>query len=130
MNKVQFIGRITKDLELTTTNSGLSVVKFNLAVNRKFKGEDGNYVTDFFNIVAWRGLADNIYKYCHKGSKVYVEGELQTRSYDAQDGSKRYITEVIINDCEFLDSKNTGTSTEQTTGADVLQPINDDSLPF
>ena len=130
MNKVQFIGRITKDLELTTTNSGLSVVKFNLAVNRKFKGENGNYVTDFFNIVAWRGLADNIYKYCHKGSKVYVEGELQTRSYDAQDGSKRYVTEVIINDCEFLDSKNTGTATEQTTGADVLQPINDDSLPF
>ena len=123
MNRVEIIGRLTKDIELTTTNSGVSVAKFSIAVNRKFKNEDGEYVADFFNGVAWRGLAENMAKYCKKGSKVFIAGELQSRNYDDNEGKKRYVTEIITNECEFLDSKNT------REGKAELQPI-EDELPF
>ena len=126
MNRFECIGRLTKDVELNTTNNGVNVAKFTLAVNRKFKDSDGNYVADFFNIVAWRGLGENIHKYCKKGSKVYLAGELQTRSYDAEDGTKRYITEIIANDCEFLDNKSNDTTNDQPK----MTPIPDDGLPF
>lgn len=101
MNRVHFIGRLTKDVELMTTNSGVYVTRFTLAVNRARK-VDGETVADFFNIVAWRGLAENIARYCEKGSKISVTGELQNRSYEASDGSTRYITELIASECEFL----------------------------
>lgn len=128
MNRVEFIGRITKDIDLTTTNSGISVAKFSLAVDRKFKNEAGEKVTDFFNVVAWRGLAENIAKYCHKGSKIFLSGELQNRSWEADDGTKRYATEIIANECEFLDNKNN----DETNNIE-LKPISesdDSKLPF
>lgn len=74
MNRFECIGRLTKDVELNTTNSGVSVAKFSIAVNRKFKDENGESVADFFNVVAWRGLGENIHKYCKKGSKVFIAG--------------------------------------------------------
>lgn len=127
MNRFECIGRLTRDPELTTTNSGIAVLRFGLAVNRKFKDENGENITDFFNIVAWRGLAENINKYCKKGSKVFIAGELQNRSWEKDDGTKAFITEVIANECEFLDNKGSENSTKSEQPK--LEPI-DDALPF
>lgn len=125
MNRFECIGRLTKDPELTTTTNGVSFAKFSIAVDRKFKKEDGTHDTDFFNCVAWRGIGEIINKYCKKGSKIFISGELQNRSYDAQDGTKRYVTEVVVSDCEFLETKSTE---EQKT---ELTPVEDtDNLPF
>lgn len=101
MNTVILIGNLVKDPEMKTTDSGISVCKFTLAVNRPYKKE-GETEADFFNIVAWRGVADNVGKYLKKGNKAGVLGRLQTRFYDADDGTKRYITEVIADSVEFL----------------------------
>ena len=128
MQKWIGIGRITKAPELTTTNNGISVCKFTLAVQRKFAKQDGEKVSDFFNIVAWRGLGENIAKYCKKGSKIFIAGELQNRSYDASDGSKRYITEIIANECEFIETKRNDNNIEETTTEYI--PVSDDELPF
>lgn len=124
MNRVELIGRLTKDVELSTTTSGITVAKFGIAVNRRFKNENGESVADFFNVVAWRGLAENIHKFCKKGSKVFIAGELQNRSWDKDDGTKAYITEIIANECEFLDTK------QQDNNEHKPQPIDDDNLPF
>lgn len=129
MNRVEFIGRITKDIDLTTTNSGISVAKFSIAVDRRFKDQSGEKITDFFNCVAWRGLGENIAKYCKKGSKVFIAGELQNRSWEAEDGTKRYATDINVSECEFLDSKNTNND-EQSQPQANLEPINDNDLPF
>lgn len=102
MNKVVLIGRLTRDPELRTTPSGVSAVNFSIAVNRNFKNKDGVIETDFFNVTAWRRQAENISKYCMKGTQVCVEGRLQNRTYEAQDGTKRYVTDVIADNVEFL----------------------------
>ena len=124
MQKFMCIGRLTKDVELSTTTNGITVAKFGIAVNRRFKNENGETVTDFFNVVAWRGLAENIYKFCNKGSKVFIAGELQNRSWDKDDGTKAYTTELIASECEFLDTK------QQDNNEYKPQPIDDDNLPF
>lgn len=130
MNRVEIIGRLTKDVELNTTNSGISVAKLSVAVDRKYKDEEGNKITDFFNVVVWRGLAENIAKYCSKGSKVFIAGELQNRSWEKEDGTKAYITEIVTSECEFLDTKKTGESVEEVKAE--LTPVEDngDDLPF
>lgn len=123
MNNVTLIGRLTKDVETTQVN-GLLLAKFTLAVDRKFKDKDGNKITDFFNCNAWRGLAEIIDKYCRKGSKVYISGELQNRCWENEKGEKQYFTDIAVNDCEFLDSKPAEEKQVE------LSPIDDDSLPF
>ncbi len=105
MNKVILIGRLTKDPEMRTIPSGAVTTTFSLAVNRPFTNNQGERDTDFFNCIAWRKQAENISKYCQKGSQVAVEGRIQNRSYDAQDGSKRYITEIICDNVTFLGSR-------------------------
>ena len=105
MNKVVLVGRLTKDPELRSTNSGLPVSSFTVAVNRNFKNKEGVIEADFINISIFGKQADNVHKYCFKGSQVGIEGRIQTRSYDAEDGSKRYVTEVIADNVEFLGSK-------------------------
>lgn len=132
MNKVFLIGRLTKNVDLNTTQSGVSIAKFSIAVDRKFKSEDGEKVTDFFNCVAWRGLGENIAKYCKKGSKVFIGGELQNRSWEAEDGTKRYATDINASECEFLDTKQTAESgTENSSDAPAsLKPVDDTDLPF
>lgn len=135
MNKVILIGNLTKNPELTTTNSGINVCRFTLAVQRRFANEDGERDADFPNIVAWRGLADNCHKYLTKGSKCSVVGVLQTRSYDAQDGSKRYATEVVAEEVEFLNTKKTEESKEEPkkeakAEQTKFEPIEDDNCPF
>ncbi len=105
MNKVILIGRLTKDPELKTLASGIANVSFSIAVQRSFTNQNGEREADFINCVAWRRQAENISKYCVKGTQVAVEGRLQVRNYDAQDGTKKYITEVICDNVTFLGSK-------------------------
>lgn len=134
MNKVILVGNLTKDPELTTTTNGISVCRFSLAVSRRYVGASGERETDFINIVVWRGQAENCHKYLKKGSKCGVVGTLQTRSYDAQDGSKRYVTEVVADEVEFISTNRNqeGGAREDAPSEDVteLKPIDDDSLPF
>jgi len=134
MNKVILIGNLTKDPELSTTNSGINYCRFTLAVPKRFANA-GERDAEFINIVVWRVQADNCHKYLKKGSKACVIGSLQTRSYDAQDGSKRYVTEVVAEEVEFLSTKNSTdnigvNNTDTDSDTTELQPIEDDSLPF
>ena len=105
MNKVILIGRLTRDPELRYTSSNVATCTFSVAVDRPFANQNGEREADFFNIVTWRKQAENVAKYCNKGSQVAVEGRIQNRSYDAQDGSKRYITEIIADNVTFLGAK-------------------------
>ena len=104
MNKAILIGNLANDPESRTTASGVSVCQFRLAVQRRFANQQGVREADFFNIVAWRQTAELCARYLSKGRKVAVEGTIQNRSYDAQDGSKRYITEIVADQVEFLSS--------------------------
>ena len=117
MNKVILIGNLTKDPELTTTTSGISVCRFTVAVSRRFTNSEGERETDFINVVVWRNLADNCHKFLRKGSKAAVVGNIQTRSYDAQDGTKRYVTEVVAEEVEFVGAKTN--SEDGDVGADI-----------
>lgn len=143
MNKVILVGNLTRDPELITTTNGVSLCRFSLAVQRRFAGPDGEREADFINIVVWRGQADNCYKYLKKGSKCGVVGSLQTRSYDAQDGTKRYSTDVVADEVEFLSTKGSSNSEEISEPAETgskssgkndvvnkFEPIDDDNLPF
>ncbi len=129
MNKIILIGNLTKDPEITTTSNGVSVCKFTIAVQRKFANSEGGRDADFLNVVTWRGLAENCHKFLKKGSKVGVVGSVQVRNYDAQDGTKRYVTEVVAEEVEFL---STNRDQSEKSGEDIakLQPIDDDNLPF
>ena len=140
MNRVVLIGNLTKDPELTTTTSGVSICRFALAVSRRYTNSEGERETDFVNIVVWRNLAENCHKFLRKGSKAAIVGSLQTRSYDAQDGSKRYVTEVVAEEVEFVGAKMNaedgtgadegGNGADANGGATKLTPIQDDTLPF
>jgi single-strand DNA-binding protein len=130
MNKVFLIGNLTKDPELSTTSNSIKVCRFTLAVSRNYAGRDGKRETDFLPIVVWRQQADNCAKYLKKGSKAAVSGSIQTRSYDAQDGTRRYVTEVTADEVQFLSTKS---DMEATSGDDDvfdnLKSIDED-LPF
>lgn len=106
MNKVYLVGRLTREPELRTTSTGVSVASFTVAVTRRMSREREE--ADFINVVAWRGLGETCAKYLVKGQQVCVVGELRTRSYDARDGSKRYVTEVMADDVEFLAKPGSG----------------------
>ena len=139
MNKVILVGNLTKDPELVTTNNGISLCRFTLAVQRRFTTSDGEREADFINIVVWRAQAANCYKYLKKGSKAGVVGTLQTRAYDGNDGTRKYATEVVAEEVEFLASKGATNTEEAEAGSkstgksDVVnkfEPIDDDNLPF
>lgn len=102
MNKVILIGRLTRDPELRYTSSNIPSATFSLAVDRTFTNQSGEREADFINIVVWRKQAENVKNYLTKGSQVAIEGRIQTRSYDAQDGTKRYVTEVVADNVQFL----------------------------
>lgn len=103
MNKVILIGNLTRAPELRTTTSGVSVCNFTVAINRRFANAQGVKEADFISIVVWRQLAELCAKYLDKGRKCGIVGQLQTRTYEAPDGTKRYVTEVVADDVEFLD---------------------------
>ena len=111
MNKVILTGRITKDPEVRYTQTGVAVVSFTIAVNRQYRDANGNNQADFINCTAWRQTADFITRYIKKGYMLLVEGSIQTRSYQGQDGQTRYVTEVACESVENLqprDSQSTG----------------------
>lgn len=125
MNKCHIIGRMTKDPEVRYTQGGTAVATFTLAVDCRV-AKDKPKEADFIPCVVWGKMADGVVKnYCHKGKQVAVEGRIQVRSYDAKDGTKRYVTEVIVNDLELL-GKGDGSS-KQGGG---YQPLDDESIPF
>ncbi len=106
MNKVILIGRLARDPELRTTAGNLSVATFSLAVSRPYSPQNGGDAgADFISCVVWRRQAENLARYCHKGSQIAVEGRIQTRNYTAQDGTKRYVTEVLVDNLTFLGSR-------------------------
>ena len=133
MNKVVLIGNLTRDPELTTTNSGVSVCRFSLAVPRRFSNADNGPQADFFNIVVWRAQAENCHKFLKKGSKCCIIGKIQNSSYE-KDGQTRYTTDIVADEVEFLGSRNsdgdTTPSKPDVPGTTDLEPIDDDSLPF
>lgn len=103
LNRVILVGRLTRDPDLRyTTNGGVAVTRFTVAVNRKFTNQQGEREADFINIVAWRALAENCGNYLKKGSLVAIEGRIQTRSYENQEGRTVYVTEVVADDVRFL----------------------------
>ena len=118
MNKIVLVGRLTKDPEVRSTSAGFSTANFTVAVNRRFKNKEGQYDADFLPCVAFRSTAEFIGKYFKKGSLIGVEGSVQTRSYDAQDGTKRYVTEVMVENAEFVGGKNEGNSSSQPSSSD------------
>jgi single-strand DNA-binding protein len=122
LNKVMLIGNLTRDPELKYTTSGATVATFGIATNKSWKDENGEQkeLAEFHNIVAWNKLAEICQQLLAKGMKVYVEGSLNTRSWEADDGSKRYSTEVRITDMILLDSKG-----KQGAGIDEEQPVDE-----
>ena len=157
INRAVLTGRLTKDPELRTTQSGLSVVSFNLAVDRPYKDNNGNYGADFISCVIWRKAAENFCNFTSKGSLVGIDGRIQTRNYDDNDGKKVYVTEIVVDNFALLESKkdrqnnntgsyannNKGTYSKSNNGANYdnnsQDPFNgsgdtidisDDDLPF
>ena len=120
MNKVFLIGRLTRDPELRYTGNNTPVATFSLAVNRNFSNQQGEREADFFNITVWRKQAENVKNYLNQGSQVAIDGRIQTRSYDDKDGQKRYVTEVVADNVEFLGSKNS--SNNSSNGSHNEEP--------
>lgn len=116
MNKVFLIGRLTRDPELRYTGNNTAVASFSIAVNRNFTNQSGEREADFINIVVWRKQAENVKNYLKQGSQVAIDGRIQTRSYDDSEGNKRYVTEVVADNVEFLGTKasNNASSTPST----------------
>ena len=150
MNKVYLIGNLTRDPEMRSTSAGSPVCNFSIAVNRRFKNaQTGQQETDFFNIVAWRQLAELCGRYLAKGRKVAVFGSIQTRSYEAQDRTKRTAFDIVADEVEFLSSANAGSAPSSDYHAAVspapvqrqqapsyapadsgFTQVDDDELPF
>ncbi len=140
MNKVFLIGNLTRDPELNTTANNISVCKFTVAVTRRFANADGTRETDFLPVVCWRGQAENCGRYLKKGSKVGICGSIQTRSYEASDGTRRYVTEINADEVQFLSSRGDWNNAEElpeVTEANAkkdklsdLKPLEDEDLPF
>lgn len=135
MNKVEMIGNLAADPAVTNVGSeNICKCSMRIAVKRRYANGNGEHATDFFTVIAWRQLGSLCKAYLHKGSKCAVVGELQTRSYDAQDGTKRYVTEIVADEVEFLTkgTQNGGDAPsdggQQESGAFV--PVDDDELPF
>jgi len=125
MNKFIGIGNLTKDVDLRTTQSGKAVTGFTIAVNRRFKDKGGDPVTDFFSVVTWDKLAESCARYLAKGKKVAVVGELQTRSYEDKNGVKRYVTEIVADEVEFLSPRE-----KQESVPEGFVEVEDNDLPF
>lgn len=111
LNRVTLVGRLTRDVELRRTGSGKAVASFTLAVNRNFK-TGGGQEADFINCVCWGKIAENTANYCSKGSIVSVDGRIQTRNYDNNQGQKVFVTEVVADSVQFLDTRNSNRQAE------------------
>ena len=117
MNKILLIGRLTKEPELRYTQSGTAVASFTLAVNRSFTNQNGEREADFINCIAWQKAAEFVSQYFKKGQQMALEGRLQVRSYDDNNGQRRWVTEVVTEKVEFVGSKNGGNSGSNSAGS-------------
>lgn len=137
MNAVVLVGRTTRDIELRRTGNGTAVASFTLAVNRDFKTNDGQEA-DFIQCVAWKKTAELLEQYVHKGDRIAVNGSIRTRNYEDSHGRTVYVTEVLVNHVEFLETKNREQSNYNNNGYTEPDNINDnghfelekDELPF
>ncbi len=114
MNKVFLIGRLTRDPELRYTGSNVAVASFTIAVNRTFTNQSGEREADFISVVVWRKQAENVKNYLSQGSQVAIDGRIQTRTYDDNEGKRRYVTEVVADNVEFLGGKNPNNNSSNT----------------
>ena len=137
MNKVIIIGRFTRDPEIkyTTGENATATARFSLAVNRRFKNKEGNYDADFINCVAFGKTAEFIEKYFTKGTAIGITGRIQTGSYTNKEGQKVYTTDVVVEETEFVESKNKGTSdnvpnNNTNSNSDFEEVISEDEMPF
>jgi len=139
LNKAILVGRLTKDPELRSTQSGVSVVSFTVAVTRSYVRQGEERQTDFINCVAFRNTADFVSRYFAKGNMIGVDGSIQTRTWDDQEGKRHWVTEVIVNEAHFVESKKDGASAGGGAafsggGADLPMEFGpdatDDDLPF
>ena len=137
MNKVIIIGRFTRDPEIkyTTGENATATARFSLAVNRRFKNKEGNYDADFINCVAFGKTAEFIEKYFTKGMAIGITGRIQTGSYTNKEGQKVYTTDVVVEETEFVESKNKGTSdnvpnNNTNSNSDFEETVSDDEMPF
>ncbi len=136
MNKVFLIGNLTRDPELTETSGGTKVCRFSIAVSRNYTGADGERQTDFFNCVAWRGLAETVARYTHKGDKVAVSGSIELKNYEDSKGVKRTAVDINVGDVEFFTQKQRDNADKPSSNGNrsarpQLQEFDDDSdIPF
>src|SRR5690625_2120573 len=141
LNRVVLVGRLTKDPELKYTANGVTVANFTNACNRPYKNQQGEQEADFINCVAWRKPAENLANYMKKGGLIGVDGRIQTRSYEGQDGKKVYVTEVVAENVQFLESRNSQPKQQRVDvyNNEVKQAqqfngeqidVSDDDLPF
>lgn len=130
MNKLIIIGNLTKDPELLETSSGISYTKFTVAVSRNYTNSDGERETDFFDITAWRERAELCVKYLKKGSKVGIVGSVQFRTYEDDDGNKRKITEIKVEEIEFLTPKSSSEEAKPSKKGKPQLEETDEDLPF
>ncbi len=130
MNTVVLIGRLTKDLELKATQSNISFVNGTIAVNRPFKDEKGETQADFISFVAWRAQAENAAKYCSKGSLIGIQGRIQTRNYEDDNGQTRYVTEVSADNITFLEPKKQEQKPTDDDTYETSVKVDDEDLPF
>lgn len=134
MNRTILIGRLTKTPEVKSTQSGISVVAFTIAVNRAFTNEQGEKEADFIQCVVWRKQAENLAKYCDKGSLIGVEGRIQTRTYEDDKGNTKYITEVVCDQITFLDTKkkeeDNGYQADPEFEEEKIPGTQEEDLPF
>ena len=125
MNRVALIGRLTSKPELRYTQSNIAATRFTVAVNRNYTGNDGKREADFINVVAWKKQAETITKYFDKGSLIAIEGRLQTGSYTDKDGNKRSITDVVLENFEFIESKK-----QEKSNSEIIKDVMEDKDPF
>ena len=147
LNSICLVGRLTKDVDLRYTPSNVAVATFTLAVNRTFKNENGDREADFINCVMWRQQAENLANWAKKGALIGITGRIQTRSYDNQQGQRVYVTEVVAETFQLLESRNSQSQSQGQQGnqGQQRQPqqqapdfsrqgapmdISDDDLPF
>lgn len=126
MNKVCLTGRITKNIELKYNQNNVAITSFNLAVTRKFKNQNGEYESDFINCIAYKSTAELLSKYVKKGDLLGIEGRIQTRNYEDKDGKRVYVTEVIVDSIDFLQSRKAESKQETTEKENTKQKLSDD----
>lgn len=131
MNQTVLTGRITKDLELKYTGSGVAVLSFSIAVERNFKNQQGERETDFINVVAWRDTAENISKYFKKGDGIGIIGRIQTRNYENNQGQRVYVTEVVADSFDFpIQNNRQGNNQQNTADNQQKSANNSNDNPF